>query len=298
MKRLRIIFNSFKESFHNFLKHPLVTFASITTMTLMLTLLGCFVLFSLNITHMVTNISKQPPIEVYANLNATAEDIAGIEASIKAFEGVNSLQSVTPEENLQKFIEGLKTEEETFKHFDARNIPHSFVVRLNNPELSHSFKLRMEAIPSVYLVDFSENIMQLLASANRLVRLITLGVLVVLGIVCFFVISNMVRISVFSRGEEIQIMKYVGATNSYIRFPYILEGFFVGVLGAALSSLILFFAYREVYAILMSNSSTFEFFSLRMDNELGITVAVILASLGIGVGMLASGISVRQHIKV
>lgn len=298
MKRLRIILNSFKESFHNFLKHPLVTFASITTMTLMLTLLGAFVLFSLNITYMVTNISKQPPIEVYANLNATAEDIQGIEASIQAFEGLNSVQSVTPEENLKKFISGLQTDEETFKHFDARNIPHSFIVRLNNPELSHNFRQRMEAIPAVYTVDFSENIMTLLSNANRWVKLITLGVFVILSIVCFFVISNMVRISVFSRGEEIQIMKYVGATNSYIRFPYVLEGFFVGVLGAALSSLILFFVYREIYATLMGQSSALEFFSMRMDQELAWILVSILAGLGIGVGMLASGISVRKHIKV
>lgn len=298
MKRIRIILNSLKESFHNFLKHPLVTFASITTMTLMLTLLGAFVLFSLNITHMVSNISKQPPIEVYAQLQATAEDIASIESSIRSFEGLHSLQSVTPEENLKKFIEGLEAEEETFKHFDARNIPHSFIVRLNNPELGENFKARMQALPSVYLVDFSENIMSLLSTANRWVQLITLGVFVVLSAVCFFVISNMVRISVFSRGEEIQIMKYVGATNLYIRFPYILEGFFVGVLGASFSSVILYFLYRKIYDTLMLQSSTLEFFSLRMDMELGLILLAVLAGLGIFVGMVASGFSVRRHIRV
>lgn len=296
--KIRTLWHSFKESIHNIFTHPLVTIASITTMALMLTLLGAFTLFSLNINFMVSNVSKQPPIEVFTKLDVTAEQLDTIEKAILEYPDVYNVQRVTSEQNLEKFRSSINDTEDAFKYFDKRNIPNSFIVRLEHPEKSQEFKSLMEGQPGVYLVDFSENITEFLYQSQRWVNWITLVIFIVLSVISFFVISNMVRISVFARGDEIEIMKYVGATNVYIRIPYILEGFFVGVLGALLSNGLLYLVYTRVYNFLMQGMPQGSVLSLRFDNELLLSVALITTGLGIVVGMFASGLSVRRHIKV
>lgn len=208
------------------------------------------------------------------------------------------MESISPEENLKRFRENVGDDEDTFKYFDARNIPHTFIVRMEKPEQGEIFKNHILAHPIVYAVDFNENITKFLINANYWVQLITLIVMAVLAFVAFFVISNMIRISVFSRGDEIQIMKYVGATNLFIRFPYILEGAFVGILGAIVAGCILYFSYGPIYEYLSIGTTEESFYSLRYDFALAVRVLVSIASLGSFVGMLASGVSVRRHIRV
>lgn len=296
--KIRTIWHSFAECAHNFLTHPFITLASITTMTLMLVLLGFFSLSSLNIRYIVEELSKQPPIEVYCKLSDTAEEIRQVQKSIEDFGGIYELKSISPEENLQNFIKSIGDDNDTFKYFDPRNIPHSFIVKLENPENALAFKNKMLAEPGVFMVDLNQEIMDLLSRANYWVNVVSIGILIFLAAVSFFVISNMVKISVFSRGNEIEIMKYIGATNAYIRFPYILEGAIIGIVGAALADIILYFSYKSLYVYLAQQTSTVDYINLRFDMPLAVIVVVITAGLGILVGVFSSALSVRRHIKV
>ena len=121
---------------------------------------------------------------------------------------------------------------------------------------------------------------------------------IVLGVISFFIISNMDRVAVFARGEEISIMKYVGATNWYIRIPYIIEGSLVGLCGALLSWAVIMLVYNQIYAVLMSGTKPTDFLTMVSSSQLTWLVLLVNMLIGAGVGALGSAVSVRRHIHV
>lgn len=296
--KIRVLFHSIKESFHNVFSHMLLTLASLTTMSLMLILLGAFAGFSLNASQLVRRISQQPPVEVFLKVGAPVEALEQAEQVAVNFKGTLSCEKITSEENFKKFKEGMGDEGSVLDYFDSSQIPASLIVRLKSPEELAGFRATIEGIPGVERIDFNEKISDTLVQINRWVRVGSLIVFGVLCLVAFFIISNMVRISVFSRGAEIEIMKYIGATNTYIRIPYILEGAIIGIFGAVISWIVLYFSYQALYEKLMINTPETSPYALLSVSVLSWRVALITAVLGIAVGMIGSSLSVRRHVKV
>ncbi len=141
-------------------------------------------------------------------------------------------------------------------------------------------------------------VMSFLSDAIVWVNYATLAAFVVLGLISFFIISNMVRISVFARGEEISIMKYIGATNWYIRVPYIIEGALVGLIGAAVAWGVTMFGYDRLYSTLMAGAKPSDVLTMLPTEQLTIIILMINLVIGVGVGSLGSAASVRRHIQV
>lgn len=296
--KIRVLFHSIKESFHNVFSHMLLTLASLTTMTLMLILLGAFAGFSLNASQLVRRISQQPPVEVFLKVGAPAQSLDQAEQVAQNFKGTLSCEKVTSEENFKKFKDGMGDEGSVLDYFDSSQIPASLIVRLKSPEELTGFRATIEGVPGVERIDYNEKISDTLIQINRWVRVGSLIVFGVLCLVAFFIISNMVRISVFSRGAEIEIMKYIGATNTYIRIPYILEGAIIGIFGALISWIVLYFSYEAIFQKLMINTPETSPYALLPVGVLSWRVALITGILGIAVGMIGSSLSVRRHVKV
>jgi len=140
--------------------------------------------------------------------------------------------------------------------------------------------------------------MAFLTKASRIVNLTTAATFIVLFVIALFIISNMVRISVYSRASEIEIMKFVGATNNYIRLPYITEGAIVGVFSALCSWAITILVYRQVYGKAMSSIAYSSFYALVPTRYLIWHDLFILVVMGLIIGAVGSGISVRKYVKV
>lgn len=296
--KIRTFLHSIRESFHNVFSHPLLTLASVTTMTLMLTLVGAFLLFSVNANRLVHRISQEPPVEVFLHVGATSEQIHNVEEAVKNFKGTLSSETVGAKENFEKFKESMGEDGSVLDYFDSSQIPASLIVKLRSPEELQQFCLQIEAVPGVDRIDYNQNIADTLIRINRWINIGSIAVFVILSIIAFFIIANMVRISVFSRGAEIEIMKYIGATNWYIRFPYALEGAIIGLFGAIISWVILYFAYHGIYDQLMRNTPLTSTYALYAPSEVAVRVALVTGVLGVGVGMIGSALSVRRHIKV
>jgi cell division transport system permease protein len=156
----------------------------------------------------------------------------------------------------------------------------------------------MEGLPGVRKVDLELKVMQFLSKAIVWVNYATLTAFAVLGVVAFFIISNMVRVAVFARGDEINIMKYVGATNWYIRVPYILEGAVTGLLGGGLAWLSAYVIYSRLYETVAANTLPTDVLAMIPPVELASMVLLLNVGLGIGIGSLGSAVSVRRYIKV
>ncbi len=305
MMRIRKLCNIIRDSLWNIIRHPLVSLASLTTVTLMLLLLGSFVTVSFLASHMTRALAQQPPIEIWCESSLTAEDQALIEQYLERDSNVLNWQKRTPEQNYQLLRESMGDRASVLDQFPADKLQYTYQVRLVDPTQVNQFRDQIRGYAGVQTVDIAE---KTVATLNAIVRNTHMATLIAFGILCvvsLFIISNMVRISVFARAEEIGIMKYVGATNAYIRTPYVLEGALIGAVGAGLASLVIYLTYSWIYTRMTTTSAAaggsafFSFNNMLLPMSSFIwQILLVNALLGILIGSLGSAISVRRHIRV
>ncbi|MGI6326330.1 MAG: cell division protein FtsX [Saccharofermentanales bacterium] len=295
--KLTSVFLSLREGFRNLVRHPLVMLASISTIALMLILLGFFTVFSLNARHIMTVAGQQPPIEITMRNGVGDKELADLDRYLANDDDVLEFQRYSPQENFNQFVDNMENSE-LFADFPIDNIPYTYTVQLVDPSLAESFQTRVAGLAGVRKVSLELAVMSFLSDAIVWVNYATLAAFVVLGLISFFIISNMVRISVFARGEEISIMKYIGATNWYIRVPYIIEGALVGLIGAAVAWGVTMFGYDRLYSTLMAGAKPSDVLTMLPTEQLTIIILMINLVIGVGVGSLGSAASVRRHIQV
>lgn len=295
----RAFFNSIREGFRGIIRHPLVTMASITTIMLMLLIMGAFYIFSVNARRITTRLSQRPPIEVYMTLQCTEEERTLVATNLGSNPNIIDFSMASPYENYEGFKSNLGSSSSILDDFDYNlYLPYTFSLRLADPSLADSVCAEIATYPGVSKVAQESNVMMFLTKASKIVNITTAVSFVVLFIIALFIISNMVRISVYSRASEIEIMKFVGATNNYIRLPYITEGAIVGLFSAVCSWAITILVYNQVYAKAMSSIDPDSFYALVSSRTLMWHELAILLLMGLIIGGVGSGISVRKYIKV
>lgn len=295
----RAFINSIKEGFRGIIRHPLVTIASITTIMLMLIIMGAFYIFSVNARRIMTKLSQRPPIEVYMNLQCTEEERNFVAQALQANPDIIEFTMSSPEQNYNNFKSNLGSSSSILDDFDYNMyLPYTFNLRLQDPSKANDVCAEVATYTGVSKVSQESNVMTFLTRASRIVNIATAVSFVVLFIIALFIISNMVRISVYSRASEIEIMKFVGATNNYIRLPYITEGAIVGLFSALTSWAITIIAYHSIYVKAMNSIDPSSFYALATTRSLMWHELVILVIMGLIIGAVGSGISVRQYIKV
>ena len=295
----RAFINSIKEGFKGITRHPLVTIASITTILLMLIVMSAFFIFSANVRSIMRKLSQEPPIEVYMKLQVTEEELNLTAQAIHDDPAVIDYSVQNPEENYNYFKNNLGSSSSILDDFDYNTyLPYTFHIQISDPALAQDVVNRLTILPGVSKVSQESNVMHFLTRAKSMVNLATVVAFIVLFIIALFIISNMVRISVYSRASEIEIMKFVGATNSYIRLPYVIEGALVGLISALCAWGISIFAYRTLFYEVMEGVDPNSFYALIPAGKVMWWVLIIASVIGILIGAVGSGISVRKYIKV
>ena len=295
----RAFINSIREGFRGIIRHPLVTIASITTIMLMLLIMGAFYIFSINARMIMTKLSQRPPIEVYMNLQCSEEELNFVTQQLSANPNILDYTMASPEQNYESFKANLGSSSSILDDFDYNMyLPYTFSLRLTDPSLADQVCGEVPTYTGVSKVAQESNVMRFLTKASRIVNITTFAAFIVLFVIALFIISNMVRISVYSRASEIEIMKFVGATNNYIRLPYITEGALVGLFSAVCSWAITILVYRQAYFKAMSSIDPGSFYALAGTRSIMWHELVILIVMGLIIGAVGSGISVRKYIKV
>ena len=295
----RAFINSIKEGVRGIVRHPLVTIASVSTIMLMLIIMGAFYLFSVNARMIMTKLSQRPPIEVYMNLQCSEEERNFVSQQLSANPNIIEFTMASPEENYYSFKSNLGSSSSILDDFDYNMyLPYTFSLRLEDPSLADSVCAEISTYSGVSKVAQESNVMRFLTRASRIVNITTAVSFIVLFVIALFIISNMVRISVYSRSSEIEIMKFVGATNNYIRLPYITEGAIVGLFSALCSWVLTILVYKQVYERAMSSINLDSFYALAPTRLIMWHDLFILVIMGLIIGAVGSGISVRNYIKV
>ena len=286
---------AFRDGFKNVVRHPLILLASISTMVLMLILLGAFMLFSLNSAHLLKQAGERPPVEIQFEVGADENLVRVLDQKLSENPLIVEHKLMSPAENMEFFKERMG-KDEFFDDFDYRaHIPWTILLRLSDPALGASFKDEIMKYPGVYDVMMETSLMNLLQDANQKVSIISAVLFPFFCLITVLIMSNMVRMIALARATEISIMKTMGATDRYIRIPFIVEGLFVAFVSTFMTLLILLLGYQALTGRMQGGAGALNFLPL---SHLLLPLTLILLLVSVIVATLTSVLSVRRYVQV
>ena len=285
-----------KETYKSIRRNGFMSFASISTVAVSLLVLGMFLLIFLNTNHLAQYLESQVQVSVYMQDSATAEDLKNVETKLKQMPGVVKVTPINKQQALARFQERLGDQKQLLDSLGKENpFPNSFEVQVDAPERIKTITPSIDQLPKVETAKFGQEVVEHLFSLTRILRIGGIILVIFLAMATLFIISNTIRLTVFARRKEVIIMKYVGATDWFIRWPFLLEGMTLGFFGAVIASLCL----NSIYAgILERIHATLAFLPLLSTSPLLIYVTLFLLAAGTGIGALGSYISLRKFLRV
>ncbi len=292
------ILRHIKDGFVGVFRHFALAFSSMSSMTVTLLLMAVFVLLSQNINQITKQIEENVSIYVQIEEELTAEDHLALETDIKAISGVAEVIYSDKHEELEHFIEGRGEEgEEVFGGFRGDDNPFydTFIINLTPSSDIKEVAAAIQENENIFKVTYGGEATQNLMDIMGNIRNVGFVFVVILSFVAIFLISNTIGATIHSRSEEISIMRTVGATNWYIRWPFIIEGIIIGVLGSLIPIAITIFGYTELYS--KQASSLDSFFTLIKPDPLVWQVSGIIILSGALIGAIGSLISVSRRLR-
>jgi cell division transport system permease protein len=285
---------SLKRAWEGFWRNALMSLAATATMVLMLLLLAGFWILQTGLSAGLEYTESK--VEVVADLKdtATAEDLTGIEDRLRALPEVKDVHYVSRDEALARYRERLAEQGETdlTKYLDANPLHASLEVKLVDPKVFGSVVEQLRAEPAIDKVKEQQKTVDSLLTITNVLRTAGTVILVVIAFIVLFIIVNTIRLAVVARAEEIEIMRLVGASDAFIRWPFVFEGAMVGLLGAILTLAVLFVAADPIGNFMIG---FFTVLPLRF-GTLTRDIIVLVAGAGLGLGVLGSWVSVRTYL--
>ena len=285
-----------QEVFHSLRRNNWITFASIGTVAVSLFVLGVFLILVLNMNRLAGMLESQVQISVYLEDHLTDREKRQIGYNIESLQGIDSVTYVDRETAKERLKERLGDQKYLLDALSEDNpLPDAFEVTVTTPSVVESAAGAIAAMQGVEEAKYGQDVVEHLFDITRLMRIFGFVLMGLLGGATLFIISNTIRLTVFARRKEIAIMKYVGATDWFIRWPFLLEGIVLGCIGGLIAAV----ALRSFYAAMAAKIySTLAFFPLMPQYPFMnyVTAAILLA--GIVIGAIGSVISLKRFLRV
>ena len=285
------------EGFSNVFKNRKQAFTSIGTMCLTMLIFGIFFVIGQNLNHFVDEIQKEQGMQVYMKNGVTESEIEELKQKLHEIEGINTVQYVSQAEGLQYMKDRMG--EGLMEGIDENVFPVSYIITLTDLKLSKQIQSKIEKFDHIDEVRSSNDTINALVKIAKGIRVATYVILLSLIIFAVFIITNTIKLTVHARRREISIMKYVGATNGFIRWPFAVEGMIIGLISGAISIGIL----AAIYSLIVRWQGLIQFLAkigltlLNFSDMLNL-ILIVYVLLGIGIGVLGSTISMRKYLKV
>ncbi|MGI1690694.1 permease-like cell division protein FtsX [Thermoanaerobacter uzonensis] len=295
-----MLFRNFKyflrETFSNLIRNRLMTVASITSVMAAMLILGLFLILVLNVNTMANQVESQLELKAFLNDNLTKEQIDRIGSNIKSLEGVASVTFESKEQALENFKKQLGDKSYLLEGLEKDNpLPQSYIVKVKNANMMKDISHKIKQINGVDKVSYGQDVVEKLLGIIKIIRVVGLSIILILFVISIVIISNTIKLGVYARRKEISIMKYIGATDWFIRWPFLIEGIILGLLGALISVTILALIYD--YAANLINSRLIVFELLPVDKIVG-DITLYFSVIGAIIGALGSGISIKRFLNV
>ena len=288
------------EGFRNTFKNKKSTFSAMLVMCISMLMFGFFFIIGENVDHIMSTVEDAQAIQVFIELDTTDSEIKTLEEQIKQINGVDkdNVEFLSREDGFDQYLERYGDKAYLLEPYEEV-IPDSYIVNFTDLTLVKEVENQINELENVKNITSANETMEKLVSITNGIRIVTALILAGLVIGAIFIISNTIKLTVYARRKEISIMKYVGATNSFIRWPFIVEGIIIGILSACISILVIGGTYKVIAANLLGSA---------VIQNLGITLVtfgdmfnmliIVYLILGIGIGVLGSSISMKKYLEV
>ncbi len=285
-----------KEGIRGIFLHGFMSFAAVCVTVACLLIVGSFSCLTYNVGIMVEDLNKTNEVLVYVDETYTEAEARSVGAKISTLENVYDRKFISREEALQNFIADHEGDD-SFSGVEASDLRHRFRVVLADNSLMKETVQELKEIPGVAKVSASYELAEGFSTLQSVLQIVSVAVIGVLLVVSLLIISNTVKLAMYDRRDEIAIMKMVGATNGFIRLPFVVEGFTLGMLGAAIAFGLEWFLYNLLLnrLAMVDNLGLFKFVDFY---QLRNPMMIVFAAAGLFVGIVGSWTSIRKFMNV
>lgn len=290
------------QGFKGMWRNKMMTFASFCILLVSLLMVGISCLTAINLTRIIGGIENQSEVVVIIKDNVKADVKTELQNKISAIPNVNTISLYTKDEAWKNMLDNMNDEEKSFfQYADDNPLPDTFKVTVKDIKKMSETTTQIETFDGVEATKSPTALTDVLISIRRIFTIVAFAVVLALVLVCLIIISNTTRASVFARRKEINIMKYVGATNSFIKIPFFVEGMIVGIIAAACALGLTAFAYNSIYNVFNNNFSLWSILGIQnlyafKDIALVLTISYLAA--GSLIGAIGTSFSTGKHLKV
>ena len=289
------------EGFRNFFKNKKSTAASLIIMCATMFIFGIFFLIGENVNYIIEQVQSDQAMQIFINPDATAEQEKELETKIKAIQYVNTIEYVSQEQALNDMKSWLGEDSSLLDPYSGEENPFkaSYVITLTDLTKSDEVEEQINTFENVASITVGNDTINKLVDIANGIRTATGVILVLLILISIFIIANTIKLTVHARRKEISIMKYVGATNGFIRWPFMVEGILIGIIAALITVVVLGFTYNFI-AGGMTNGGTMATLDLNLltSSDMLSTLLTVYIVMGIGIGTIGSAISMRKYLEV
>ena len=294
--KARTVGRHFRESLKSISRNGWMTFASVSAVTVTLLLVGVFVMIMMNLNKVADDLEKDVEIKVMVDLTADEAARAKLEQEIKNLPGVDEVVYSPKEDELTKLMSDFGEE---LRLFEQDNPLHNvYYAKAVNPQETEKVAKAIDSLDNTHEVKYGEGKIEKLFSAINTSRNVGIVLILALLFTAMFLISNTIRITIVARRRDIEIMKLVGATNWFIRIPFILEGMWLGVMGSIIPITLVTVLYYNVSKILGPRLAQGNLFELLEFSPFIYQVNALILLMGVLIGIWGSFMSVRKFLRV
>ncbi|MCM3004548.1 permease-like cell division protein FtsX [Priestia koreensis] len=296
--KARTLGRHFREGGKSLGRNSWMTFASASAVTVTLLLVGVFLVLLLNLNNFASSIEDDVEMKLYIDPSTSQADIQAMQSQIKENRYVESVTFSSKAEELKKLIKSFGDDGSAFKLFEQDNpLSDVYIVKTKEPKYVEKTATQMKELPHVTKVQYGQEEVKKLFKVLKVARNIGAALIIALVLTAMFLISNTIKITIFARKDEIEIMRLVGATNSFIRWPLFLEGLFIGLIGSVIPIILISVSYSFLYdSIKPKVIQSLPFVQLLPTFPFVLQVSAVLAVIGACIGVWGSLISVRKFL--
>ena len=275
----------------------LMTLASLGIVIASLVLFGIFVLLGLNLNSVGDQIKQQCEVNVYMPNDMSRDEVRAIGSQLSEIEFVDEVQLYTKEERLQNYKESIRHDQaQVITTLEADNpLRDAYILSLTDVRKASQVAEAAGKIQGVQEVTNRQDIIQTILSVTNAVKIGSAWLLFILAVISVYIISNTIKLGMFARRKEISIMRFVGATDWFVRWPFIIEGMILGAVGALFASVIVILGYGSIYGAMQEFMGSIQL--LQVADTINVIIVGFLI-MGMGIGTIGSFMSIRKHLNV
>ena len=279
----------------NIFTHGFMSFASVAVITACLFIMGCFSLLTLNIDNMIAEMQSQNRVIAYVDEALSEDEARALESQVSKVANIETCEFVTREEAMTSFESDYDAD--LFENIDSSVFRHRYVLSLTDLSLMQETKADLESINGIADVRAHLDYAEKFVTLRNIVSIVSVILVVTLFVVSLFIMTNTIKLATFTRREEIAIMRMVGATNGFIRLPFVVEGLVLGALGGAVAYGLVALVYHLATEKLLA-AMAFGFVVLVPFSTVALPLLGVFLGVGILVGVLGGVSAIRNYLKV